>query len=47
LYSGGIHTARKHARSVFISAPEGRLGIGKLLLASGRVNNRAALLDWR
>jgi hypothetical protein len=31
----------------FISDPKGRHGIGKLLLATGRVNNRVALFDWR
>jgi hypothetical protein len=35
----------KHARSVFIFRTNGRLGIGKLLLAVERVNNQAVLFD--
>lgn len=42
-----VHMFSKNAKSVFISDPKGRLGIGKLLLAAGRVNNRVALLVRR
>lgn len=47
LYNVGVHTTRKHAESVFISAIKGGVVSESCFRQSGRVNSHAALFDWR